>query len=108
MKSLFYAAIALFFSVMIASCGETDVVDYTPAPGDAFCTYDATGATNVPFRVCVLCPTGAAICGTIKEVRILREHNWITPNKYDYYSLTPVAGATGCSSCTGQYYWKKE
>jgi hypothetical protein len=104
MKYLFIISAVLF---LFSSCfSGTDMKVHTPGSGDAYCSYSATGAGAGAFNVCVFCPTGASICGTLKEIRILRVHHWITPNEYDYYTLTSTG--TGCSSCTGELYLEKE
>ncbi|MEZ5195720.1 MAG: hypothetical protein R2764_04800 [Bacteroidales bacterium] len=92
---------------LLASCSSaTDMKVHEHKEGDTYCTYSAVGAGPGSFDVCVFCPAGAAICGTLKEVRVLREHHWILPNEYDYFTLTSTGRS--CNTCTGLLYWEKE
>jgi hypothetical protein len=98
-------SLAIVFT--FTACSDAvDMIDHTPAPGDTYCTYSAVGAGEGSFNVCILCPIGNAICGTIKKVRILREHHWFKPNEYDEFTLTSTG--QGCTTCTGLFYWKRE
>jgi hypothetical protein len=104
MKQLFFLSSILIF---LSSCYDgTDMKPHSNKAGDTYCTYSATGAGSGAFTVCIFCPQGFARCGTLNEIRVLRAHHWLTPNDYDYYTLTSTGGE--CTNCSGQLYLERE
>jgi hypothetical protein len=105
MKKFLVLSLSVIF---FCACNETDVKNHIHKPGDVYCSYIAKGSGDSTFPVCVYCPLGNAMCGTIKTARVLRKHNWITPNQYDRYHLTPNPNTSGCNACEGVFMWEKE
>lgn len=92
-------------AALLSACGEgvKTMKDHVNKPGDLYCGYNATGASN-PFRVCIYCKNpNSTTCGSLKKVRVHHGDN------YDEFDLAQVPGSSNtCYTCTSDFYWEEE